>query len=330
MSIARGKWWKVGAYAIAVALIWYAARGAHVADVLAALSKADVWLFVPVSFAGFLMWFFGETLLFARLFSYFHKPTRFRELLSANAAQYFLQLANVAVASAALIVFLNRRKGVSWSTAGLTLMFQGLLDFALLAALSLLAVCLGLNSPLTLAAPFAAAVLAAGTLVALSLRWWRPKLRAAKWLYELPSLSTFRAARLSHYLRLSLIRVPIFLAEGLVLYGQLRSFHINISFVQATLFSPVALLVGSLPLAPAGLGTTQLVFVKGLARFAPGSDLLAASLAISFISLLWRLPLALVVVRSVARDQAATTPQTAPRNLERDRNAARSERITAT
>jgi uncharacterized membrane protein YbhN (UPF0104 family) len=257
-------------------------------------------VFIPVSLAGFLVWFFGENLLFARLFSYFQRPTGFQELLRANAAHYFLQITNVAVSSGALILFLNRRKGVALGAAGLTLMFQGLLDFALLAAMSLVAMYLGLNSPLRVMAPYAAVVLAAGLTIALGFRWWKPTWRPMRWLYERPAFSTFHAARLSHYVSLSLIRVPIFLVEGFVLYGELHSFHVQIPLVQAVLFSPVALLVGSLPLAPVGLGTLQLVFVKGLAGFAPESDLLAAALAISFINLVWRVPLGMVSYGSLA------------------------------
>jgi uncharacterized membrane protein YbhN (UPF0104 family) len=109
--------------------------------------------------------------------------------------------------------------------------------------------------------------------------------------YERPALNSFRSARPEHYAKLVGIRLAMFVADGLILFGELRSFHVHISLYQGLLFSPVALLVGSLPLAPVGLGTLQFAMVKGLAGFAAPSDLLAAALAISFINLVWRVPL---------------------------------------
>ena len=63
-------------------------------------------------------WFVGETFLFSRLFSYVHERTGFRELMPVNAATYFLQLVNMAVAGGAMVLFLNRRKQVHWLDVG--------------------------------------------------------------------------------------------------------------------------------------------------------------------------------------------------------------------
>jgi hypothetical protein len=300
----RSQWRSLCAYSIAVLLVWYSARGVDLSVALRALRHANLELFVPVSFVGFIIWFFGETLLFARLFSYFHRRTEFREVIPANAAYYFLQLINLAVASGALLFFLNRRKGASWSVGGFILLFQGLLDAMLLAAMTLIAVVLGLNSPLRAIGTYAAIILLGGLTVAGFFLRWRPASGLTKWLYERPALSGFRAARPAHYVKLTLIRLPIFLAEGFVLCGELRSFHIRMSLYQALLFSPVSLLVGSLPLAPVGLGTLQLVLVKGLAGLAPKAVLLTTGLAISFINFVWRIPLGLLSADFLNSSQA--------------------------
>jgi len=299
--------WRLLAFAAVALLLWYATRGIRLSDTFAALRHADLLVFIPVSLAGFMIWFFGETILFARLFSYFHKPTGFRELIPANAGFYFLQIINLTVANSALMFFLNRRKDVPWTAAGFTLLFQGILDATLLGALALLAVDLGLDSPLAAVAPYALGALLTGIAAAFAILWLRPKSRVMKWLYALPALATFREARPYHYLVLSLIRIPIFLAEGPILYGELRAFHVPISLYQAMLFAPAALLVGSLPLAPVGLGTLQLIFVKGLAGFAPEADLLAAALAISFANLMWRLPLGFMSVGWSAGDDVSAS-----------------------
>lgn len=307
----RSSWRSLGAYFAAVLLVWYCARGVDFRGALAAFRQANLALFVPVSLVGFLVWFFGESLLFSCLFTYFHKRTDFLEVIPANAAYYFLQLINLAVANGALLFFLNRRKGASWSVAGFILLFQGFLDLMLLAAMTLIAVPLGLDSPLKMMAPYAAAALLAGLILVACFLLPRPASGLVRWVYERPALSGFRTARLSHYIKLTLIRAPIFLIEGLVLYGELRSFHIHLSLFQALLFSPVSLLVGSLPLAPVGLGTLQFVLVKGLAGFAPKAVLLTAGLAISGANLLWRLPLGLLSANFMAGLSHAEKPTAA-------------------
>lgn len=294
------------AYSVVALLILYSARGVSVASVLRALQHANLELFLPVSLGGFLVWFFGESLLFARLFSYFHERTTFREVIPANAAHYFLQLTNVAVASGALVIFLKRHKSVAWTAAGFTLLFQGLLDAILLAVMTLTAVFLGLHSPLKVLAPYAALILLGSVAIAAGFTCWKEQnVGTARWLQEPSAFICFRAARLCHYWKLTLIRTPIFIADGFCLYGELRSFHVHLSLFQALLFSPVSLLVCSLPVAPLGLGTLQVVFVKGLSGFAPSSDLLATALAISVAGLVWRIPLGLAFARSLALGRTA-------------------------
>src|SRR3990170_811487 len=82
------------AYAIAAAIVWYAARGVSWSQVADAASHATLWLFVAVSLGGFLCCFIGETILFSRLFSYVHTPTAALELLPTMAAVYFLEIIN--------------------------------------------------------------------------------------------------------------------------------------------------------------------------------------------------------------------------------------------
>jgi uncharacterized membrane protein YbhN (UPF0104 family) len=306
---------RIGAYAAAVIMIWYSARGVHFEHVLNAFRRANLRLFIPVSLIGFLVWFFGENFLWSRLFTYFHRRTGFRELIPISASHYFLQLTNLAVASGALILFLNRRKGVSWATGGFTLFFQGIIDATLLAAMALAAVLLGLESPLRMVAPYAAAMFAGGVGIATLALWRHPRLRVVKWLLDRPALESFRRARAWHYGVLAAIRMPIFLAEGFILYGELRSFHINLSLFQAILFAPVSIFLSSIPLAPVGLGTLQVIFVKGLAADGAQADLLAAALAICFINLVWRLPLGFLAARSAFEPIDDSAPLTSGATL---------------
>jgi len=290
-------------YAIAAAIVWYVARGVSWKQVADAANRAAIWLFVGASLGGFLCWFVGETILYSRLFSYFHEPTGSLELLPTMAAVYFLQIINSYVASGAYVLFLHTRKRVPWITGVGTLMFQTYVDVMLVAILSLLAIAVVPTSPIRPGLNYAAGALAAGCLIATFWLFWGARLGSGNWLrwiYERPSLASFRLARPPHYIKLLSIRFLIFLGAGFALYGQFVSFHIPLPLAQALALTPLIVAIGSSPFTPGGIGTTQLVFTLGFARFAGKGDLLALSLAVSTFNLLVRIPMGAVMGRPLA------------------------------
>jgi uncharacterized membrane protein YbhN (UPF0104 family) len=257
-----------------------------------------LWIFAGASLGGFLCWFIGETVLYSRLFSYFHAPTREVELLPTMAAVCFLQIVNSYVASGAFVLFLHVRKRVPWIMGGCTLLFQGYVDALLLATLSLLAITLVPTSPIRQGLRYAAGVLGAGCLIASFWLIWGAKLRTGNWLrwiYERPSMVSFRMARPSHYIKLLSIRFLIVLGTGLTLYGQFVSFHIGVPLMQTLALTPLIVAIGNSPISPAGIGTTQLVFTLAFARFAGKDDLFALSLAVTAFNLLVRIPMGLAM-----------------------------------
>lgn len=261
-------------------------------------SHATLWIFVIASIGGFLCWFVGETVLYSRLFSYFHAPTGACEVLPTMAAVYFLQIVNSYVASGAFVLFLHARKRAPWIMSGCTLIFQGYVDAVLLATLSLFAIALVPTSPIRPGLNYAAGVLAAGCLIAsFWLLWgaWLPAGNWLRWLYERPSMASFRMARPSHYLKLIGIRFLIVLGAGFALYGQFVSFHIEVPLVQTLALTPFVVAIGNSPVSPAGIGTTQLVFTLAFARFAGKDDLFALSLAVTAFNLLVRIPMGLAM-----------------------------------
>jgi uncharacterized membrane protein YbhN (UPF0104 family) len=286
------------AYAIAAAIVVYAARGVSWTQVVAAGSHATLWIFVIASLGSFLCWFIGETVLYSRLFSYFHGPTRALELLPTMAAVYFLQIVNSYVASGAFVLFLHARKRAPWIMGVCTLMFQGYVDAMLLATLSLFAIALVPTSPIRPGLYYATGVLGAGCLIASFWLLWGARLPTGNWLrwfYERPSMASFRLARPSQYVKLLAIRFLIVLGAGFALYGQFVSFHIGVPLVQILALTPFVVAIGNSPISPGGIGTTQLVFTLAFGRFASKDNLFALSLAVTAFNLLVRIPMGLAM-----------------------------------
>jgi len=310
----RGLLHTLAAYGVAFAIIWYLARDISPGQLLHNFSMANFWLFVPASAGSFTIWFGGETLLFACLFSYFNARTSFREMLPANATQYFLQLVNSALAGTALVAFMNRRKGVPWLSGGCTMIFQALLDFQIMAAMALFAAVLAPGSLIHKYWYYPAAVLAP---LLLNTWFWmrgRPRSRLGQWFYDRPSMQAFRVAQPAHYARLGGLRVAIFLTYGVMLYFQIRGFRVEIHPSQVFAVLPAVLFFDGLPFTPVGLGPVQAVLVAGLYGYASPARLLAMALSISFMNIAFQAPLGLGSAGTFARELT----EAASRGLLRD------------
>jgi len=293
-------------YGLAAAIIWYLARDIPLSQLWHNLQLARLWIFIPACLGSFVIWFVGETFLFACLFSFFHQRTSFREMIAPNAAQYFLQLINLAAAGAALVLFLHRRKAAPWLTATVTMLFQSFIDFQVLMVLALLGAICQPHSMLGAKWPYAAGALA----VAWTIVWFwhrgRPRWRPLRWLYDRPSMASFRQASAFEYMLLAAIRTPIFAGQGLMLFFQMLAFGIHAPFRTVMGYTPAVLLFGGLPITPVGLGPLQAVLLAGFHDFASKANLLAMALSISMMNILFRVPMGLGSAGSFAREVVET------------------------
>ncbi|MGH7814596.1 MAG: lysylphosphatidylglycerol synthase transmembrane domain-containing protein [Candidatus Binataceae bacterium] len=304
-------WSNVGAYVLAGGIVWYLCRNVPMHTMLVALKSANLTLFTVASIFGFAVWFVGETFLFSRLFTYVHHPTGFRELIPANAANYFMQLVNLAVAGGMLAVFLNRRKRVPWLAAGWTLIFQTMIDASVLSAMTIVGALAYPESRIHDGLWYAAGALIAFTAIAIF--WVRgdPMTGIGRWIMERPSMAAFRNARPGHYARLFAMRVAIFSLSGVALYWQMASFGIRASFGNVMAFNPAVILLGGLPITPVGIGPYQAVVVAGFQQFAAKPELLAMSLAITGTAIAFRIPMGLFSAGLMADEvvHPAATPE---------------------
>lgn len=290
------------AYGLAAAIIGYLARGTSWRQFEAVLRHVNAWEFLAATAASFVCWFLGDTLSYARAFSYFHGEISFREMLPVNAAHYFLQAVNSAVGGAALAFLMSARKRVSLLSSGATLAFLGLVDLLVMAWSGLAVALLVPHSWLADERAYATLVTASVTLVAWFWMRGRPRNRVSRWLYDRPWLGIFRNARLANYVELGLLRAAIFVLQGAILYFQLASFGVHVPFRQVMSFEPAELFLNAVPLTPSGLGVLQAVLFLGFHEYGTRAALLSAGLMISIAGVLMRLPFGPFAARSLAHE----------------------------
>jgi len=298
---ARPLWRTLLAYAAALVILGLLAHTVSLSGLRAAAAQARPSLFLGACLVAALGWLIGDAFLFSRLFSYFRAPVGFAEMLPANAMHEFLQLLDTVAAGLVIAGFVHRRSGLSFLAAGATMLLQGLVDFQVIAWGALLAVPRARGMAADLAWYYPALVVACTWIFA---AWWmvgRPHTRLGAWLRQRPALQAFRMARPSHYLRLSLIRALIYASQGVALYGELRAFNIPAPLRDVFALEAAILLLGALPIAPAGLGVRQVLTVTLLRAFAPRATLLAAALAHSAMMIIFRMLMGLLFAGRFAR-----------------------------
>jgi uncharacterized membrane protein YbhN (UPF0104 family) len=267
----------------------------------AAIKHSDLGLFIGANVAALMVRWLADTYLFSLLFSYFHKRTSYREVLPASTAQYFLQVVNVLISDAALVVFLHRRKGVAWLTAGWTLAYQGFVDAIIMSMVTVAAGSLVPESRIRIALPYA--MVALGFLLAVA-GWWmrgRSVTRIGRWLRGRPGMRAFRLARPRHYLTLGGVRMAIVMANAMFFYAELRAFGLKLPLKAVMAWSPAMIFAQNAPLTPSGLGTLQIVMVWGLSKYVPRGPIIAAALGVSIVQLICRIPLGIGAAGTFAR-----------------------------
>src|SRR5579875_725928 len=304
------------AWTVAIGLVVYCARGLTVAQLLQLFKRCNLALFVAANVGSFVIRWLADTYLYARLFSFFHGPTTYCEVLPASTAQYFLQAINIIVADVAMLVFLHQRKRVHWITASWTMAFQGFLDTILMAALTVMLAVAVPWSPIRIALPYASAALAFLTAVSL---WWmsgKAKTRIGQRLRTRPGMRAFRLAKPYHYAVLGSIRLAIYVPNVIAFYLYFESFGLHVPFTAVLALSPALVFAQSAPVFPSGLGPLQAVMVSGFARFASRDKLLATGLGVSIVQLLCRVPMGVGAAGTFARGvlRARRERQTTKRN----------------
>jgi uncharacterized membrane protein YbhN (UPF0104 family) len=309
-------------WGVAFLCLWWVTRGVSFSQFFKSLKHARIAVFLASNIASFFLWWLGDTLLFSQLFTIFHKKTGFRELLPATAAQYFLQAINLLAADGALVVFLNRRKGVGWLTATWTMMFQGLIDALVLATVALVAGLAVPSSPMHKVWPYAAGATTFLLMVAI---WWAvggPLTRPEKWMYNRPSAKAFREAGLRAYAILGSIRLAMLCMQAFLYYWSIVAFAPKVPLFQVLALTPGIQAASNEPITPQGLGPLQAVVVNGLSRYAPHDRMLAAALGMSVIALICRFPLGLGAAGTFAkRVLAIEASQKKDHHAEKDESA---------
>ncbi len=324
-------WWRrLGPPLVTAAIFYYIFQRIPLARLLAAFDAADLPRFLALMLPNSILYFAWDTLVLACAIRWFHGPIRYRDLLPVRAVSYVVSLANTNLARATVAYYLKRQLGDSFLVLAGTVILLTLLEFThlILWAVAgmvfdfarmrgdLLKVIAGLLAFWVVFLLYVRGGVAPWRAVTarIAQRW--PVLRGRLRVREWKLLRTFVSAPLGRWVQIILLRAPMFFASLVFHWLAVRTFGIEIPFLQMMAFLPVIFMLAALPVTVMHLGTTQAAWIFFFSDYAAPEQLLAYSLASHFTFMFARGALGLLFLPRAWRDLAGPVRVVANHMLE--------------
>lgn len=326
---------KVFPWIVALAIFGYLFHQYPPQNIYNALKFMNIPFFCAAALAYFSLMFLTDTCSISRVLKLFGHAEKVRELIPARGTTYLVMLINYAAAQAAFAFYQYRKHGIPISKMLGIFGVIVVVDLFLLAALAFVTTFFtswpleiaGMNIA-TFVRIFTAALFTGFLLL----------VAAAKWSAEQPLVKRLRKNKLvdlvvttgaGTYAGVALARLPVhaFIMGGM--YLAVRTFYAEIPLLKILSNIPLVFFIGSLPITPGGLGTSNAVFVELFKPFvtspaiADGS-ISAGDLLFSF-SLIWlfanyvmKALTGIICLRFVSRDLFRPTPEVPEEEAERE------------
>ena len=247
-----------------------------------ALKLVNIPAFVAFSLAYFFFIFAVDSWVMTSVISKFAHKVSFRDVFAARGVTYLIMVINYPASQAAFAYYLKRKYGIP--------IFQALGIFLFIIVIDLLwiitlAFAGSFFQEYDIAGVDLAHIVHVVALVAYSalflwLAFWRrwPERIIGRHL-RIPLLEKLRKRKVFHiferatvkdYVVTAIKRIPIHFTIIISMYVVIRTFHAYIPFTKILGNVPIVFLVGTLPITPGGLGTTNALMVELLYKYLTG------------------------------------------------------------
>jgi uncharacterized membrane protein YbhN (UPF0104 family) len=242
-----------------------------------------------------------EAISLARLVADAGGALALRAAARIKAATYLLGIVQYALGLGALTLLLRRRAGVALGDAAGVALTISALDLLILLALST-AGALALGAETAELRVGVLVALGVGSVLGLALLRMPGSLGPIERIRQLSVFRALRVARTSRLIELLVLRA-LFVSSFIALAGAaLRGFGVQVPLGDLVVGVAAVTLVAALPIAVAGIGTSQAAFVFIFRNHADEATLLACNLALSAGLILLRLGIGLAFAREFARE----------------------------
>ncbi len=278
-------------WAIAGGILYYLFSEASVAEAWEAARTARLEIFLPAMLFVVLLWFLIDSAAFAYIFTRYNAFLSGAEARSLRGMTYLLTPINWNLGTAAVILHLRSSKRISALDSTSTMMFYQMIDGMILAGYVLIGVVLLPDSSETRSLRnIALGFECFQVFILIVFMNARP---SWPWLERLRARGLFRTLRMATLRELGfilLLKTLYFAAWIGIFWFGCHAFGIELPLFLAIAATPAVLMVGALPITPAGLGTQQAAMIYFFSPYGDEAAILAFGLTF---------PVALIIIRCV-------------------------------
>lgn len=289
----------------------------------------------------FLVMYIVDSLSISRILTHFGHPNSLRDILPARALTYLLMVINYAASQAAFAFYEYRKRQVPISEMMGIFGIIAFLDLYLLATLAFLASLIEDWSITVFGLPVGTFIrlftLCGYAFLLINIAFWNGWLNKIPILHYLaplfdrlrnkPFFSVLKRSKPEDYLYTAIMRLPVHALILLSLYVVALTFRSHIPFINVAANTPLIFFIGSIPITPGGLGTTNAVLVELFKPYitsaaiangliSAGDLLFAMSLMWMFANYLLKSSAGLIAIKFVSRALFEPTPNVSEETAE--------------
>lgn len=273
---------RIAPWIVATAIFGYLFHLYPPSKIRLALAHVNILAFALFATGYFAFIFIVDSWIMQRVISRFSRPVSLKDILYARGTTYLVMIINYPASQAAFAYYLKRRYGIAIFEALGVFLFIVFVDFLWIVTLALAGsffqdftignVALGHTVQMVAAAAYAFAVV----WIAFWQRWpekllGRPvKISIIEKLRSRRVFRIFNQALPADYLKTALMRTPIHFTIIVSMYVVMLTFNCHIPFLKILGNVPLVFFIGTLPITPGGLGTTNAAMVELLSPYLTG------------------------------------------------------------
>jgi uncharacterized membrane protein YbhN (UPF0104 family) len=288
---------------VALFIFAYLFREYKPAQLLKAVEHANILYFLGLALIYFTVLYFVDSYTMAHTLTRFGHKISTREILPARGVTYLIMNINYPASQAAFAYYLKRTRGIPIFEVLGVFFFIAIIDLYLVMTMAFIgsffqdAVVRGVDI-----GEFVKIVvlIAYGLFVAQLFFWrqWFSKITGIKrefklvtWVRSKKIFGVFNEVTLGDYARVALMRSPIHVCIVLFLFIGIKAFHAYVPLVTVVADVPIAFLIGTIPITPGGLGTTNVAIVELMYTHVSGAliskGIVTAKELILAVTLVW-------------------------------------------
>lgn len=268
---------------IAVLIFSYLFKEYPPGKIWEAVKNANIPFFLSIAITYFIILYFVDSYTVSKTLTRFGYPVSVKEIYPARGVTYLIMNLNYPASQAAFAYYLKRTRGVPIFEMLSVFFFIMVIDLYIVITLAFIGSFFqeSIIRGVDIGRYVQIVVLIAYCVFIAQLVFWRgwfsklsgikKEIKLINWIKSKKIFVVFNEATVIDYIKIAVCRSPIHIAIILSLYIAVRAFGSYIPFVNVLGSVPIAFLIGTIPITPGGLGTTNVAIVELLSPHITGS-----------------------------------------------------------